>query len=145
MNVSFKKLRIIFLTILVILILMFIYFRILNQPYGGPINLIPFVSYYEAFQSNDYLFKVIIFNIVSFIPIGLLIRFIINEKPMLISVIISFILSLSIEICQYSTNKGIFDIDDLINNMIGAIIGCFIGTLLIRYLKSNNESDHTLP
>lgn len=44
-------------------------------------------------------------------------------------------LSLLIEIIQYFTHRGICDIDDLILNSIGAIIGMFIALLFSRTIK----------
>ncbi len=68
-------------------------------------------------------------NIISFIPIGLLC----GKRWRGIFVGLCF--SLFIEISQLITHRGFFEIDDLINNSIGTIIGFGLMQLLLSIYK----------
>jgi len=95
--------------------------------------LIPFSSYYEAWVTQSFLgWRNILLNIGMFIPFGVLFPICwdrkINLKKFIIIVILT---SLSIEIAQYVTRTGLFEIDDLTNNLLGSLIG-FSGWRLLK-------------
>lgn len=71
-------------------------------------------------------------NIIPFIPLGLFIPLIHKRLSKFGYVfVIAFILSLMLEAMQILFQVGVFDIDDLILNVLGAIIGytVFLGTM----------------
>ncbi len=80
-----------------------------------------------------------ILNVLMFIPIGFLISCGIRKKNILKIIGIGFILSLAIEIMQLATKRGVFNIDDIIHNTLGCIIGYGIfrlcNTILTAYTK----------
>lgn len=85
----------------------------------------PFASYIIAFTKNDMrLLAQIIFNIVVFIPFGILLPccFDIFEKCRYVF-LISFLISVSIELIQGVAKIGLFETDDVISNLIGTGIG----------------------
>lgn len=94
------------------------------------INIIPFKiikdTIYETFKLNNPSYFIISFlgNIFIFIPIGLLISLIWNIKDKKV-ILIGFLISLSIELTQIFL-KRTTDIDDLILNTLGVIIGLLI-------------------
>jgi glycopeptide antibiotics resistance protein len=61
-------------------------------------------------------------NIVWFVPWGFLIPMIYKNNKFFVS-LSGFAFSLAIEILQFALKKGLFEIDDLILNTIGAILG----------------------
>lgn len=66
-------------------------------------------------------------NIVAFMPLGFLLTAAlkrINNKKTILS--ISLILITTAEAAQLMTRKGVFDIDDIILNMVGVAIGYYI-------------------
>lgn len=73
---------------------------------------------------NKVVFRNIIGNIIIFIPMGMLIKQIKGKQ------IYHFLLAISIIICietlQYITQIGVFDIMDILFNMIGTAIGYII-------------------
>lgn len=74
-------------------------------------------------------------NIVLFMPLGILISLLREEKANFFKVIFGgFIISLTIECCQLFIDYRIFDVDDLIFNTIGYMMGYFI-CLLYRMLR----------
>lgn len=77
---------------------------------------------------NPYVFVVnIVGNIVMLVPLGLILPNIFDKcKKLLIMICLGIIIPLSIEIIQYVSQKGIFDVDDILLNFIGIIIGYII-------------------
>ena len=89
------------------------------------INLIPLSSYFDI-AKNSYLVEaaaVNALNFILFIPIGLLLGFgfkkITWKKVLLIGLGISF----SIELLQFIFKRGLCEVDDLIHNVLGTLIG----------------------
>lgn len=70
-----------------------------------------------------------ILNILSFIPIGLLSGLLFKRYRVLKALLIGLILSLVIELSQLIWKRGTFDVDDLFNNTLGALIGGVILTM----------------
>jgi glycopeptide antibiotics resistance protein len=63
-------------------------------------------------------------NVAAFVPFGLFLPIVTNTRLNFWSVVIlTFDLSLAIELMQLITRVGCFDVDDLILNVIGGMIG----------------------
>lgn len=63
-------------------------------------------------------------NVVAFMPFGALIRWVRNKKTSALAAIAyTFFFSLSIELVQLVTKVGVFDVDDLILNTLGGLLG----------------------
>lgn len=94
------------------------------------INLIPFrsISPYLKNITEPYAFKNIIANILVFIPLGF---FVSNKNPKNVFKTLAICLSviLSIECIQLLFKIGFFDVDDIILNFLGALIGLIINLL----------------
>jgi len=94
-------------------------------------NLVPFKTI--TMYTNDFLnarlnrsipFRNLAGNVVLFIPWGIYIPFLFKKNRALLRFILTmFILLLSIEVLQITLRRGMFDIDDIILNMAGALIG----------------------
>lgn len=97
------------------------------------INLIPFrtMSPYLENITETYAFKNIIANILVFIPLGF---FVSNKNSKNVFKTLVFCLSviLSIECIQLLFKIGFFDVDDIILNFIGSLIGIGINKILIK-------------
>ena len=93
--------------------------------YEGSVNLALFSSYREAwydFSLRDW--QYIYFNIAMFVPLGFFLPLLSNRFfsigwTLLIAVLFTGV----IEATQYITGVGIFELDDLFNNIAGAAIG----------------------
>ena len=94
------------------------------------INLIPFrsMSPYLKNITEPYAFKNIIANILVFVPLGFFI-YNKNHKNVFKALIICLGIILSIELIQLFFKIGFFDVDDIILNFIGALIGLLINLL----------------
>ncbi len=90
------------------------------------VNLRLFSTYKYIF-TNSNIRAGVLRNIWLFIPLGAIIYNIYPKKTILI---VPFILSFLIEIIQYLTSTGWFELDDILNNMIGGFIGYCIARLL---------------
>ncbi len=88
-------------------------------------NLHLFSSYIEAWNnySKSY-WRNIILNILMFVPFGFLLPILDDKfKNFFSSMGLSLLFTVGIEMTQYATKRGIFEVDDIMNNWIGALIG----------------------
>lgn len=97
------------------------------------INLIPFrsISPYLKNITEPYAFKNIIVNILVFIPLGFFVSNK-NSKNVFKTLAICLSVILSIECIQLLFKIGFFDVDDIILNFIGSLIGMGINKILIK-------------
>ena len=92
-------------------------------------NLVLFrsISHYLLHITSSHGYMNIIGNIVPFIPLGFLIPMNFNKYRTLVkTVFVSFISIIGVELFQFCTMLGHFDIDDILLNTIGSLIGYFI-------------------
>lgn len=107
--------------------------RIINTG-GHKTNLIPFKviaeTYYEVFINKHINYFIINFlgNIIMFIPIGFLIKYLWNIDNKKV-ILIGSSISLFIELSQLFLQRGT-DIDDIILNTLGTLIGLKLYELL---------------
>lgn len=152
-----EKINKIWFTVLVIIIIPVYLYLVLqitmlgrNELDGGKSELIPFMSYYMLPVVGwrgwgVYIFYGLVGNIIIFVPVGMLIALLPKVKhKYLLSGIIGFVFSLAIEIIQYCTMLGTFEVDDLIHNTWGAVIGCAIALALMRKDKRIKTNIRTL-
>lgn len=85
-----------------------------------------------------------VINICIFIPIGLLVAVLCDRYVILKSMLVGLFISETIESCQLIFKRGTFDVDDIFNNVLGALIGAtayiiiaFIWNLVSRCCSSN--------
>ena len=94
----------------------------------GVSNYIPFKEIFRYNIGSRKFIKNILGNIMLFIPYGFLSSYILKNRKISITFILSLIVSVTIEVVQYYIGR-VFDIDDIILNVLGGIIGglLFIG------------------
>ncbi len=92
---------------------------------GSLISLRPFRAYREAWNTFSIVeWRNIILNICMFVPLGFLLPLFLNIfKTCYWTYLTGFLLSLSIEVIQLTTGRGVFEIDDLMGNTVGSMIG----------------------
>lgn len=100
--------------------------------------LSPFWSYKEIIGGNIRVLFLVIANVVLFVPFGFFLIEFLNaswKKVLLIGIIFSSL----IECIQLIARLGEFEIDDIINNTIGTLLGGLVFTLFekIRILKKS--------
>lgn len=85
-------------------------------------NFIPFKEMLRYDFGSELFFRNVIGNMIMFIPYGFFISYVLkNEKP-IVAIILTFIVSLTIEITQSLIGR-VFDIDDIILNVLGGSVG----------------------
>ena len=96
--------------------------------YENMINLSMFSGYINTWNKWSLSeFQLIIFNIIMFIPLGLLLPLYNNKfKRFIPTFLVSLGVTLGIECIQLATNMGIFELDDIFHNTLGGIIGFFL-------------------
>ena len=79
----------------------------------------------------------IILNILLFIPFGYMLPYILKklQKASWIVILIGFVCSLLTETIQLLTHLGWFDLDDLMNNTVGCILGVIFYRIFLRERK----------
>lgn len=120
-----------FLNLLFLLYALIIY-RLLTNTEGATsgINLIPFKEILRYNFHSELFYYNVIGNIVLFIPFGFFVSRYVNAKKASHILIASAIISLTIEIVQYQIGRA-FDIDDVLLNVVGSILGFLLFIALI--------------
>lgn len=81
---------------------------------------------------DKMLVRQILFNVVMFIPIGVIFT---TEKGMK-GTLFGFVVSLGIEAIQFITHRGLFELDDLFHNSVGVVIGALIAITLRKLIRN---------
>ncbi len=115
-------------TLFVLYILVILYLTLLNRNFGKRrISLNLFWSYQFLF-SNDYFRREILNNILLFIPLGTVLS---QIRPKWNTALMPVLVSFGVEILQFITARGLFELDDIISNSLGGLIGFAAGMLWI--------------
>ena len=152
----------------VVYLLGYLYFTILSRERETlRTQLVLFNAYKSAFPSGSNFFEVmrnfwkndpfsgihgiqlertsplegIILNILLYIPMGYLLPFVWKtlRKHLWLTVPAGFAISLLTEIIQLITHYGWFDVDDLMNNTIGALLGAVLFAVFYRKQEKAKE------
>lgn len=124
-----------FLNLIFIIYILCLYHVVTFQDINyGTNNFIPFKEIFRYTIGSHKFFRNIIGNILLFVPFGFFTSYYLKNKKMITTFILTLITSTTIEIVQYYIGR-VFDIDDIILNVIGGIIGflLFIGFDAIRH------------
>ena len=90
-------------------------------------NIELFSCYRRIFAEHDQPMLIsVLQNIVMFVPLGFTLAVIFKKHRIIIPILISFGVSLCIEVCQLFLRSGFFELDDLFNNTLGAITGIIL-------------------
>ena len=99
----------------------------------GTSNFVPFKEIFRYSFGSPKFVKNICGNILLFIPYGFISSYLLKNKKFSVITILTIIVSLTIETVQYYIGR-VFDIDDIILNLVGGICGflIYIGLDAIR-------------
>lgn len=89
------------------------------------VNLVPFSAWSDGFGEGSLAaFQLIVFNVLMFVPLGVLLPLLSQRMRGIGRVILcAFLFSLTIEAMQLHYATGIFELDDLFHNTMGAALG----------------------
>lgn len=98
-------------------------------------------SYREAWNSfNSTKWRFIILNIFMLVPLGILLPLLNTRfQKLKWTLAAAFLMTLTIETAQLITGYGIFELDDIFNNVIGAIIGYGIIMVMITFVEDKKN------
>lgn len=119
-----------------------LYLTVLRSPaYGGGMNLHLFRAWREAW--NNFTFQNwsnVLLNVAMFVPLGVLLPLAVKLFRRPYAAMCAFLLAtLSIELLQLCLSLGLFDVDDLFANFIGAAAGYGIVMTVITLLEKGEE------
>ncbi len=112
------------------------YGRVNTEMYTKNVNLQFFKTINNYIKYRNYVnISVLITNlagnIIAFIPMGYFIPVIFHRTRGLIKILtLSAFISLSVELIQYRFAVGVFDVDDIILNTLGGIVGYILYKIL---------------
>lgn len=141
-----KKIRTLGMILFLIYIFSLVYFLFFAESYGRVAeidreyryNLVPFVEIRRFWTYREQLgffavFTNIFGNVIGFIPFGFILPVISNyTRSCSFIAIAGFTLSMCVEVIQLIAKVGSFDVDDLILNTVGAVIGYILFTICNR-------------
>lgn len=94
-------------------------------------NFIPFREILRYNIGSRLFFKNVLGNMVMFMPYGFFVSYILNNKKGYLTIFLTVVASVSIEVVQMMIGR-VFDVDDIILNVIGGFLGYFIYYILNR-------------
>lgn len=96
-----------------------------ENSYGSGMNIIPFKEIMRyKFGSKMFIYNVL-GNILIFVPFGYFISRYVKPKKVFPIIVDAIITSITVETVQLKIGRS-FDIDDVMLNMVGAILGYFV-------------------
>ena len=100
-------------------------------------NYVPFHEMFRYQFGSRLFFKNVIGNMLLFVPYGFFVAYFLKLERPRAAIILSLLVSITIEVTQLLIGR-VFDIDDIILNFVGAILGYYIYHLL-------DKINHILP
>ena len=135
----YKQMRIIGAILAVIAVAGIIYITVIFRGRSEPgLNLIPFSSFERAKRQPE-MYRSMLMNVFLFVPLGLSLPYLFGggtAKRILLTILIGFLLSATVETIQYFASIGMAETDDVICNTLGTAIGscAYLLSLLWRKL-----------
>jgi glycopeptide antibiotics resistance protein len=108
------------------------------------VNLMPFRTI-DSYLFNDdlihesFVLSNILGNIIIFIPLGIYMTLVNRNKLILVNTILVTLLSLLVEIAQFIFAVGATDIDDIILNTIGGLLGVLLFHVISYLFKDKTK------
>ena len=88
-------------------------------------NFIPFREIFRYSITDRLFWKNVIGNMIMFLPFGFFISYYLKAEKPLLPLVLTFIASIAVEIVQMCIGR-VFDVDDIILNLLGGTIGFYI-------------------
>lgn len=92
-----------------------------------------FWSYRKVMTGENYFLNQIVYNIFMLAPVGFMLPLALNRMGA-VNIFIGCSTSLLIELLQFVLKRGIFEMDDILHNSIGVIIG-YLLLFLVKGLR----------
>lgn len=114
------------LTLCFIIYILLLYYIVTFQDNNyGTNNFIPFREIFRYDLDSKLFIRNVLGNVLLFVPFGMFVTYYVKVNKVYIPIILSLIVSCAIEFAQSLIGRTA-DIDDVILNVLGGIIGCLI-------------------
>ncbi len=140
-RIPYKRFIHIFLTLCYMGIILFI--TVLRREPGsraGRTNFTLYFGWAKGSYNSRRLFVYSALNVLLFVPWGFLIHRFVGRvkafKGIILTVLIGFTTSVLIEVVQYLTGTGVFELIDIATNTTGAFIGAVFGAFVNYCIES---------
>lgn len=98
-------------------------------------NFIPFKEMFRYVIGSKLFIRNVIGNMFLFLPYGFLVSYSLRLKKPYILLLLTIIVSLTIETTQLLIGR-VFDIDDIFLNIVGSLFGFFIYRIIAKIIES---------
>lgn len=136
-------------------IILLCYFLFLSERYGRDIiseeyrynlelfkEIKRFIRYRERLGFENFVVN-ILGNILAFAPFGFLLPILKKSyRHLIVIAFLSVLFSLTIELLQMYTKVGIFDVDDILMNSIGGVLGYIAFSILSFIIRRIQKEQH---
>lgn len=114
---------------------------VFQRDYGNTWNLMPFRTISRELDGFSLrLFGNLVGNIILFIPLGMMLPVVRDGfKKFYICIPVICALSFFVELIQYLTHSGSADIDDMILNTVGGLIGFILCKIVTQVVKPSQK------
>ena len=92
-------------------------------------NFIPFKEIFRYSITSRLFVKNVLGNMIMFLPFGFFVSYYLKAEKITLPIVLTLIASISIELVQLAIGR-VFDVDDIILNLLGGIMGFFIYSIL---------------
>lgn len=99
-------------------------------------NFIPFREILRYNIGSRLFIKNVLGNMLLFLPFGFFTSYLLDNKRSLLTVVLTLVASLSIEVVQLMIGR-VFDVDDIILNVLGGTFGFYLYNILDRLGKKS--------
>lgn len=135
--------EIVFFSILIVYILFLLYVAVISrEPANESVVWLDLFGGYIHPRHNSISNGLL--NICSFIPIGVLVSLIAGKYKIGKSMLVGLLVSVIIELSQLISRRGIFDVDDFLNDVVGAFIGGLLVVLAMRIREKVSARESAL-
>ena len=122
------------LSFIIYILCLFLVVRFQDNVSWSTNNFIPFREMFRYNIGSRLFVKNVLGNMLLFLPYGFFVSYyLINRKPML-TLVLTIIASFSIELVQLSIGR-VFDIDDILLNLLGGYLGYLLYYWLGRFYE----------
>lgn len=106
----------------------------------GSINLVPAIvkCLSGELSLGSWLKTMLIVNVMMFVPLGFFLPLVIKVKSIRKTAFLSVAIPFCFEAVQIFFGRS-FDVDDLISNFIGMIVGCMIAYIILKAKSANAQ------
>ena len=141
----YKQMRIIGAVLVVVAVCAIMYVTVFSRNESGAgAYFVPFSSFERA-KIQPEMYRSMLMNVFLFVPLGLSMPYVFGggiAKRILLTILIGFLLSVTVEAIQYFGHLGMAETDDVICNTLGSAIGscAYLLSLLWRKIFKKNSN-----